>query len=172
MGGLTGYLMAAQRRSSWEQEGRKRRRDEEDNRNWRAQQYWQAEVRRIMEGSAAGQARGSGQQGKQRRWGRGQREQQQQRHQRAREQPAAAAEHPRGGWRVMDDHALLGLRQTPPPTTADLASAYRREAMRWHPDHNQGLPAAELENCEERFKRLNEAYGRLRREGRAGARAG
>ncbi len=64
-------------------------------------------------------------------------------------------------------------RRTPPPTAAELASAYRREAMRWHPDHNQLKPAAEVDDCEARFKQLNEAYGRLRRAAVAGgARSG
>ena len=47
--------------------------------------------------------------------------------------------------------SLLGL--TPGSNTDQLKSAFRREAMRWHPDLNRGN-----KNAEERFKWVNEAY--------------
>ena len=40
------------------------------------------------------------------------------------------------GWRHLDDYALLKLARSPPPTAAMVAAAYRREAMKWHPDHH------------------------------------
>ena len=63
----------------------------------------------------------------------------------------------------MDDYALLGLSRTPPPTRAAISAAFRREAMKYHPDHNQHLAASEYAEYSERTKRINEAYGRLRR---------
>ena len=145
IGGLTGYLMAMSRQASWESEGRRRQRDAEDNRMWEAQQFWQAEVRRVMQGQRASRF-GS-----------------QQQRQRQRDRASQEAR-PRS---TVDDFGLLGLERTPPPTAAEVASAYRREAMKWHPDHNLHLPASELAECEEHFKALNEAHGRLRREARA-----
>ncbi len=47
--------------------------------------------------------------------------------------------------------SLLGL--SPGSNTDQLKSAFRREAMRWHPDLNRGDKGAE-----ERFKWINEAY--------------
>ena len=153
-GGLTGYLMAMQRQASWEDEGRKRKRDEEDNRRWHAQQYWQAEVRRVMQQQ---QQQQQGQDGSS--FGQQRQQQQQQRRATREHKPGEDA----GGWRHLDDYGMLGLQRTPPPTAAAIASAYRREAMKWHPDHNQHLPVARLDECEERFKALNGVYGRLRR---------
>ncbi len=66
----------------------------------------------------------------------------------------------------MDDHELLGVSPDVSPLSPLLAAAYRREAMRWHPDHNQSKSPAELRDCEARFQRLTEAYGRLRRQGK------
>ena len=63
----------------------------------------------------------------------------------------------------MDDYALLGLSRTPPPTRAAISAAFRREAMKYHPDHNQRLAASELAEYSERTKRISEVYGRLRR---------
>ena len=46
----------------------------------------------------------------------------------------------------------------------EIKKAYRKLAMKWHPDHNLHLPAAERDEGEERFKAINDAYGRLRRQ--------
>src|SRR5262245_65777808 len=44
---------------------------------------------------------------------------------------------------------------------ADLKSAFRKLAMKWHPDRNPGDTS-----CEHRFKEINEAYEVLRSEER------
>lgn len=53
----------------------------------------------------------------------------------------------------MDSYAILGVSQQ--ATLADIKRAYRRLAMRWHPDRNAD-PAAT-----ERFKEIRAAYDRL-----------
>jgi len=52
---------------------------------------------------------------------------------------------------VTDYYRQLGLTHS--ATSADIKAAYKRLAMQYHPDHNQGNPSAE-----ERFKQINEAY--------------
>lgn len=57
--------------------------------------------------------------------------------------------------RARDPYDVLGV---PKDADADtIKAAYRRQAMRYHPDRNPGDPEAE-----ERFKRLSEAYALLR----------
>jgi len=63
----------------------------------------------------------------------------------------------------MDPLAVLGV--APGASTADLATAYRREAKRWHPDRGGG------EDAQRRMAALNAAYEELRR-GSAAASAG
>lgn len=53
-----------------------------------------------------------------------------------------------------DPHAVLGLR--PGATTGEIRAAYRRAALRWHPDRNPGDKGAER-----RFKEISEAYDAL-----------
>ena len=52
---------------------------------------------------------------------------------------------------MTDYYRLLELPRSATP--AEIKAAYKRLAMRYHPDHNQGNPVAE-----ERFKLINEAY--------------
>lgn len=57
--------------------------------------------------------------------------------------------------RHLDPYEVLGV---PRDADADaIKSAYRRQAMRYHPDRNPGDPEAE-----ERFKQMSEAYALLR----------
>jgi curved DNA-binding protein CbpA len=53
-----------------------------------------------------------------------------------------------------DYYRVLGLEPTAAPE--EIRKAYRRLALRWHPDRNPGKPEAE-----ERFKELSEAYAVL-----------
>lgn len=55
----------------------------------------------------------------------------------------------------MDPHAVLGV--APGASAADLATAYRREAKRWHPDRGGG------EDAQRRMAAVNAAYEELRR---------
>ena len=52
-----------------------------------------------------------------------------------------------------DPHAVLGV--TPDASPAELKRAYRRLAMRWHPDRNVDPLATE------RFKQIRAAYEQL-----------
>jgi len=50
-----------------------------------------------------------------------------------------------------DFYEILGCEKTASP--GELKSAYRKLAVKWHPDKNQGDKAAE-----EKFKEISEAY--------------
>jgi molecular chaperone DnaJ len=53
----------------------------------------------------------------------------------------------------MNSHAILGVPQNASP--AEIKRAYRRLAMRWHPDRNTSPEATE------RFKQIQGAYDQL-----------
>jgi len=59
-----------------------------------------------------------------------------------------------------DYYALLGVK--PGCTDEELKKAYRREALRWHPDRHQG---AEKATAEARFKKISAAYQELSKPG-------
>ncbi|MEM5371422.1 J domain-containing protein [Paraburkholderia azotifigens] len=51
-----------------------------------------------------------------------------------------------------DHYAILGVRET--ASAKEITQAYRRLAMKWHPDRNRD----NIANAEHEFKRLGEAY--------------
>ena len=53
-----------------------------------------------------------------------------------------------------DYYQILGVEET--AAEAEIRKAYRKLALQWHPDRNQGRPEAT-----ERFKEISEAYGVL-----------
>ena len=53
-----------------------------------------------------------------------------------------------------DYYQILGVEEA--ATEAEIRKAYRKLALQWHPDRNQGRPEAT-----ERFKEISEAYGVL-----------
>ncbi|WP_157072030.1 DnaJ domain-containing protein, partial [Cupriavidus sp. HPC(L)] len=59
-----------------------------------------------------------------------------------------------------DHYQTLGV--APTATADEIRQAYRRLAMRWHPDRNPDDPQA----AEERFKRLQHAFAVLKDAGR------
>ena len=56
-----------------------------------------------------------------------------------------------------DYYEILGVART--ATEAEMKSAYRKLAMKWHPDRNPGD-----KDCEHQFKEINEAYDVLKDE--------
>ena len=56
-----------------------------------------------------------------------------------------------------DYYELLEVTRT--ATDGELKSAYRKLAMKWHPDRNPGS-----KDCETKFKEINEAYDVLKDE--------
>jgi curved DNA-binding protein CbpA len=65
----------------------------------------------------------------------------------------------------VDLYAVLGLEKAT-ATAADIKREYRKLALRWHPDKNQGDTAAQ-----ERFKEISKAYSVLSDVKKAGSRA-
>ena len=152
IGAWFGHGRAVERQASWERAGHQRSRHAQANRAWQTQPFWQEQVRRVLRQQQQEQQ---------------QQQQQYQQHQQQRRPHSQAEQHPgerqQSDWRSMDDYALLGLSRTPTPTRAAISAAFRREAMKYHPDHNQRLAASELAEYSERTKRISEVYGRLRR---------
>ena len=66
-------------------------------------------------------------------------------------QPWRRTTRSRPGW----THAVLGLEKAT-ATAADIKREYRKLALRWHPDKNQGDVAAQ-----EKFKEISKAYSVL-----------
>ena len=55
-----------------------------------------------------------------------------------------------------DYYKILGVEKT--ASEDEIKRAYRKLAMRWHPDHQQGKSDSEKKEAEEKFKLVNEAY--------------
>ncbi|KAJ9258022.1 hypothetical protein DTO207G8_1799 [Paecilomyces variotii] len=58
----------------------------------------------------------------------------------------------------VDYYSLLGLSRTPPPTDADIRSAYRSLTLSFHPDKQ---PAHLREAAKQQFEKIREAYDTL-----------
>lgn len=62
-----------------------------------------------------------------------------------------------------DYYALLGLSEAnTAASTEDIQKAFRRELMRYHPDHQQGPDGYDAAACSDRTRQIIEAYGVLR----------
>lgn len=55
-----------------------------------------------------------------------------------------------------DYYKILGVEKT--ATEDEIKKAYRKLALRYHPDHQQGKSDAEKKEAEDKFKDINEAY--------------
>ena len=60
-----------------------------------------------------------------------------------------------------DYYALLGVDKK--ADDAALKKAYRKAAVKWHPDKHASKPEAEQKKAEERFKEIAEAFDAARR---------
>lgn len=59
----------------------------------------------------------------------------------------------------MDPHRVLGV--PPGSSDAEVKAAYRKAALRWHPDRHAGSDPATAADAAERFRRASEAFERL-----------
>ena len=59
----------------------------------------------------------------------------------------------------MDPHHVLGV--PPGASEAEIKAAYRRAALRWHPDRNAASDAAASATAATRFREASEAFERL-----------
>ena len=59
----------------------------------------------------------------------------------------------------MDPHRVLGV--PPGSSDAEVKAAYRKAALRWHPDRHAGSDPATAADAAERFRRASEAFARL-----------
>ena len=58
-----------------------------------------------------------------------------------------------------DYYKILGVEKN--ATDEDLKKAYKKGALKYHPDRQHGKPEEEVKKAEEKFKELNEAYAVL-----------
>ena len=123
--------------NQWKAIGELREREALSNRDWKVHRYWLGEVARVLqyEEQRPGWRFAFG-----------------------------GGEHAEGGAAATaEDYVLLELPSSPPPSAADVAAAFRRQAMVWHPDLARPRSSEEQGDCNERFQRIVDAHARLRR---------
>ena len=70
----------------------------------------------------------------------------------------------------MDPYHVLGV--PPGATDSEIKAAYRKAAMRWHPDRNTASGPEAAAIAERRFKAVNDAYDYLSNSGGRGPGSG
>ena len=56
----------------------------------------------------------------------------------------------------MDPYVVLGLSSS--ATAAEVKAAYKRQAMRWHPDMHSNATDAQLKAAAKKFQQLSDAH--------------
>ena len=63
---------------------------------------------------------------------------------------------------VQDPYKVLGV--SPDASDEEVKKAYRRMAMKYHPDKVEGMGEAVRRSATEKFQAINEAYEEIRRQ--------
>jgi len=58
----------------------------------------------------------------------------------------------------VDLYAILGVARGEQATEAEIKTAYKKSALRWHPDRHSSGSEADKKNAEAKFKTINDAY--------------
>lgn len=59
-----------------------------------------------------------------------------------------------------DDYEILGIKRT--ASSEDVKKAYKQKVREYHPDFHQSKSELEKKEYEDKFKKINEAYNRLK----------
>jgi hypothetical protein len=155
IGYALGNWSVSTRAAVWEDAGSLRNEERKVNDQWETQAYWQQQMRNFAT---------DWQQRERRRY---------EQHQPREQQPAEEHEvFP--DWRYMDDYQILGLHRgdfeqrsnsytTNKQLQSNVGSAFRAQAMSWHPDHHMDKDAKWQGECTERFRRIVRAHQALRK---------